>query len=248
MWHSVSIHALLAECDHHPVGCLPPVQGFNPRTPCGVRPETWPSNIRYQSVSIHALLAECDSNRKEGINNETVSIHALLAECDAASSRPGCYYGVSIHALLAECDLISTLHFTFPRCFNPRTPCGVRPRLRPLPKRKRRFQSTHSLRSATVVGRNADARQVVSIHALLAECDHIYGPVTQDQTGFNPRTPCGVRRCCTSKKQKFMKFQSTHSLRSATGHCDICETYKKVSIHALLAECDGSASRAGNSV
>nr|DAX05081.1 MAG TPA: hypothetical protein [Caudoviricetes sp.] len=55
--------------------------------------------------------------------------------------------------------------------FNPRTPCGVRHRFKPGRVIKCRFQSTHSLRSATA----AHHRQ------------------TAQKTGFNPRTPCGVR-------------------------------------------------------
>ena len=34
-------------------------------------------------------------------------------------------------------------------------------------------------------------------------------------------------------------FQSTHSLRSATGAVDVHSPDYYVSIHALLAECDG---------
>nr|DAY99802.1 MAG TPA: hypothetical protein [Caudoviricetes sp.] len=41
-------------------------------------------------------------------------------------------------------------------------------------------------------------------------------PILRWDSGFNPRTPCGVRRLCLSDN-------------------DICEI---VSIHALLAECD----------
>ena len=56
------------------------------------------------------------------------------------------------------------------------------------------FQSTHSLRSATqvtYVGGNWDQ---VSIHALLAECDQDWHVPPPQISGFNPRTPCGVRR------------------------------------------------------
>ena len=58
--------------------------------------------------------------------------------------------------------------------------------------------------------------------------------------GFNPRTPCGVRRTAFSLTTPIVGFQSTHSLRSATG-CELrpCEMFK-VSIHALLAECDSA--------
>ena len=78
------------------------------------------------------------------------------------------------------------------------------------------FQSTHSLRSATTYDAKEINRYLVSIHALLAECDceKPLSPVAVN--GFNPRTPCGVRH-----------EAGRHMVR----------TYD-VSIHALLAECD----------
>ena len=82
------------------------------------------------------------------------------------------YDEVSIHALLAECDLS------------------------PPPEKLKRlkFQSTHSLRSATV--------RLWLISRLLYS--------------FNPRTPCGVRRRKATYPHESGLFQSTHSLRSAT--------------------------------
>ena len=101
---SVSIHALLAECDllghtrSHLESC------FNPRTPCGVRHGGSVRNARTPPVSIHALLAECDPSRITAYQIGCVSIHALLAECD--SGGRGTWSCTS--------------------SFNPRTPCGVR--------------------------------------------------------------------------------------------------------------------------
>ena len=104
------------------------------------------------------------------------------------------------------------------RCFNPRTPCGVRPtQVQPLPPGGW-FQSTHSLRSATVQVSVSFSFYFVSIHALLAECD------------LKKRYALWTVR----------RFQSTHSLRSATEHSTLTFVDKSVSIHALLAECDGS--------
>ena len=191
---------------------------------------------------------------------------------------------VSIHALLAECDPYRLPQHKVIHSFNPRTPCGVRPGgLFPgvMPSR---FQSTHSLRSATFTGyatQNNDPFQSthslrsatnmfwligeaerVSIHALLAECDTSPGTHPAWHPGFNPRTPCGVRHHCLLPGNGNLRFQSTHSLRSATvimphllslpsrfqsthslrsatrasdGETKL--TYN-VSIHALLAECD----------
>ena len=100
--------------------------------------------------------------------------------------------------------------------FNPRTPCGVRHRFKPGRVIKCRFQSTHSLRSATA----AHHRQ------------------TAQKTGFNPRTPCGVRRLKMKPGLALLLFQSTHSLRSATDGGKPPLRLFGVSIHALLAECD----------
>ena len=146
---------------------------------------------------------------------------------------------VSIHALLAECDQRGGRLKWSQRSFNPRTPCGVRPSSRVAYLSSIKFQSTHSLRSATQMLSSSNAIRAVSIHALLAECDN------------NKR----------NTKLKNERFQSTHSLRSATGKdvcpmcwrprfnprtpCGVRHFYEGanrfayvVSIHALLAECD----------
>ena len=56
--------------------------------------------------------------------------------------------------------------------------------------------------------------------------------------GFNPRTPCGVRPERERGDIVICVFQSTHSLRSATGLLGMLYSRLIVSIHALLAECD----------
>ena len=160
--------------------------------------------------------------------------------------------------------------------FNPRTPCGVRPSVSCVTPLTGQFQSTHSLRSATQVLPQHEVRQVVSIHALLAECDlgiaytvpvvnvsiHAllaecdlgficsfpflpgFNPRTPcgvrppmlnwpcSWKGFNPRTPCGVRLKHTCDSTGDKRFQSTHSLRSATRLLGICFNVRPVSIHA----------------
>ena len=78
------------------------------------------------------------------------------------------------------------------------------------------FQSTHSLRSATTV---------------------TFG-FLWTFSRFNPRTPCGVRLAYKSGEYSEEMFQSTHSLRSATFWDLYDEDDDRVSIHALLAECD----------
>ena len=145
-----------------------------------------------------------------------VSIHALLAECDSTylfiTSK---HLRVSIHALLAECDPTNPTRREITKCFNPRTPCGVRQtsssrsttivlfqsthslrsatfvKIWDCPSTM--FQSTHSLRSATMDLSTAVDGGNVSIHALLAECDSTGATPGTINNSFNPRTPCGVR-------------------------------------------------------
>ena len=123
---------------------------------------------------------------------------------------------VSIHALLAECDTTSETINQTTESFNPRTPCGVRRFRRKAQVTRFRFQSTHSLRSATHGTFCPRWRTLVSIHALLAECDTNSDSFTLYTDSFNPRTPCGVRRGIGNRPARFRLFQSTHSLRSAT--------------------------------
>ena len=78
------------------------------------------------------------------------------------------------------------------------------------------FQSTHSLRSATGRVSHGYMLSRVSIHALLAECDRCGRRTFSGLLCFNPRTPCGVRRWQARAVSHREKFQSTHSLRSAT--------------------------------
>ena len=100
------------------------------------------------------------------------------------------------------------------------------------------FQSTHSLRSATRYARSYPSYLSVSIHALLAECDKTARNKVVQPFGFNPRTPCGVRHFPGIITLPTLRFQSTHSLRSATFYSLTHFSRLDVSIHALLAECD----------
>ena len=100
------------------------------------------------------------------------------------------------------------------------------------------FQSTHSLRSATAsAGCCVGGVKFQSTHSLRSATNgRATSPLTL--TGFNPRTPCGVRPCSSDVLGGYLKFQSTHSLRSATRTWPRLVKNVAVSIHALLAECD----------
>ena len=145
---------------------------FNPRTPCGVRQTggeiTW---TRCWFQSTHSLRSATHRFQLAAIHPLFQSTHSLRSATNAGSTSSARRL-VSIHALLAECDCSSVSFIFLLFCFNPRTPCGVRPE-----------KALCALDGKTV-----------SIHALLAECDGTFHSHLRGQIRFNPRTPCGVRR------------------------------------------------------
>ena len=193
---------------------------FNPRTPCGVRQTggeiTW-TRCWFQSThSLRSATGDCASysSVSSSFNPRTPCGVRLNIESSSDEEEEE----VSIHALLAECDSEDNAGTKRTIRFNPRTPCGVR----------------------LSMLRSGDWAFIVSIHALLAECDTITGFFLKRLRSFNPRTPCGVRLKADEKESiLWAVFQSTHSLRSATKEHETSSTTRKVSIHALLAECDG---------
>ena len=128
---------------------------------------------------------------------------------------------------------------------------------------RRRFQSTHPLRGATIKCLHPNALQsLISIHAPPAGCDIIVyrkvrKPVKFQSThplrgatalccnpffyinDFNPRTPCGVRRSKEIHGTGIRGFQSTHPLRGATLQEASMDQQARISIHAPPAGCDG---------
>ena len=161
------------------------------------------------------------------------ALRAPALSCCAGTRR------ISIHALLAERD----------HCFKAAQLNSIS------------FQSTRSLRSATMIHKQLKEEQKhfnprapcgarlalagssgdgvpISIHALLAERD-IRPPMRNSRSRhFNPRAPCGARPCRAVSKCAFALFQSTRSLRSATQLVRHLTLPLCISIHALLAERD----------
>ena len=146
-------------------------------------------------VSIHALLAECDGHVPR--NNKTIerfqSTHSLRSATYKTQQAKDLYLSFNPRTPcgVRPCESSHCNHATG---FNPRTPCGVR----------------HDIFRGTGDGTK------VSIHALLAECDRTMHGQTLATGSFNPRTPCGVRPAEAAPVAAPVKFQSTHSLRSAT--------------------------------
>ena len=100
--------------------------------------------------------------------------------------------------------------------FYPRSPCGERRSARPETRR----------------------RDVISIHALLAESDRLWA--FSDGSGCLFLSTLSLRRATPrqTKHCKKLRFLSTLSLRRATECRAIWNNRSGISIHALLAESD----------
>ncbi len=238
-------------------------------------------------ISIHALLAESDNKWEHTCPDDSISIHALLAESDRAfpfsAARRSLFQStlslrratlgpmqiiyttvISIHALLAESDLDSQTLLFVAKDFNPRSPCGERPDPSELGVGESLFQSTLSLRRATLSLLTSVAGLPISIHALLAESDdtglspeeiielisiHALLAESDGNTRTGNALPerfqstLSLRRATPRShfSQSFLSlFQSTLSLRRATGNPGDRYPGADISIHALLAESDFS--------
>ena len=145
---------------------------FNSRTPCGVRRVQLLMRRAFQSFQFTHPVRGATGTRAGAVASWLVSIHAPRAGCDLSTISMG---------LRAK-------------CFNSRTPCGVRQPASPTPKRSSTFQFTHPVRGATPT-----------------ECLHLSALIS-----FNSRTPCGVRRHSRFSLIKILQFQFTHPVRGAT--------------------------------
>ena len=101
------------------------------------------------------------------------------------------------------------------------------------------FQSTLSLRRATLQPPFTPIIHDISIHALLAESDPPIMSPSGMNSNFNPRSPCGERLSGLVVLVKVPGI-SIHALlaESDLGFCPWQPWSRPISIHALLAESD----------
>ncbi len=170
--------------------------GFNPRAPCGARP------IR----------------RRRGSLSSRVSIHAPRAGRDVdVCLKLGVPYRFQSTRPVRGATSVSSLPSASVRGFNPRAPCGARP--------KRRMSEAQ--------------KGKVSIHAPRAGRDPFIEDASVDTDCFNPRAPCGARPFVSTQGLSGYTFQSTRPVRGATGLVNVTVFRNYVSIHAPRAGRDG---------
>ena len=193
----ISIHALLAESDD--IVAAAEIAGhhnFYPRSPCGERRGMKAKEEKSVLISIHALLAESDPTRI-GIMLASILFLSTLSLRRATKPSPTnvhiCWLFLSTLSLRRATEYWVGGYGTANN-FYPRSPCGERPKTFP----------------------GVAEAMAISIHALLAESDGIYGPRTcsgrlflstlslrratrsrrwrlRPPNNFYPRSPCGER-------------------------------------------------------
>ena len=173
------------------------------------------------SISIHALHAECDRAVPAHISDRSADFNPRTP----CGVRHGKEYVIdvsaiiSIHALHAECDKVAVTFTAEMPDFNPRTPCGVRPSPSTWASCSvTLFQSTHSMRSATLVDvlRFLYHMRFQSTHSMRS-ATLSYWTNNCLQSVF--QSTHSMRSATKTKKSvdSLYLFQSTHSMRSATG-------------------------------
>ena len=100
------------------------------------------------------------------------------------------------------------------------------------------FQSTPSLRKATLLERWPCCYSNISIHTFLAEGDAPRLSHPRCRKHFNPHLPCGRRHFEQHGLSEDEVFQSTPSLRKATISDSYSFPFHAISIHTFLAEGD----------
>ena len=235
----ISIHAPLAGCDlsissHFPLDSLfqstHPLRGatdcfitsyklrshFNPRTPCGVRPSdcSMKSHAKYFNPRTPCGVRHClpPLSQYPAIFQSTHPLRGATEKYQEGYSYHEKFQ--STHPLRGATRWIlrCRIHYKY---FNPRTPCGVRPRHDRRAICGMRFQSTHPLRGATPL-----------------PCQLFY------QKQFQSTHPLRGATESTVTVIVALKFQSTHPLRGATAPRGRCNADILISIHAPLAGCD----------
>ena len=123
---------------------------------------------------------------------------------------------ISIHALLAESDIAFSIVSLLSIDFNPRSPCGERLVIHNQLTVVNKFQSTLSLRRATIRPASYVRRN----------------------RHFNPRSPCGERRADDEFRDQRTDFNPRSPCGERPSLIPTFDTRATISIHALLAESD----------
>ena len=194
-WRSVSIHAPRAGRDCSSPWCCARGRCFNPRAPCGARRRI--NRPCHQGRTRFNPRAPCGARRRPSPQSSLFRWFQSTRPVRGATPVSGIARKerrVSIHAPRAGRDVLMPEMVARVLCFNPRAPCGARPR----------------------ETREARPRRPVSIHAPRAGRDH-RGRVHRLGDSVSIHAPrAGRDGHVTSTHASEQRFQSTRPVRGAT--------------------------------
>ena len=191
---------------------------FNPRTPCGARPDRRPCRPDDGGISIHAPRVGRDNTSPIQLVQTNISIHAPRVGCDAGMRVLRGRGRISIHAPRVGRDEATWQKQNDLKNFNPRAPCGARLQTILLKSRNdaisihaprvgrdaRRTISAVSARTISIhaprVGRDPSVPTSTSTLWPFQSTRPVWGAtrksalVSATEPHFNPRAPCGARR------------------------------------------------------
>ena len=151
--NDISIHALLAESDDSLTDDVSTGGNFYPRSPCGERRLELFLYYQDNTISIHALLAESDNSSVNTADKEARFLSTLSLRRATLPAVPFRILRMLFLSTLSlrRATVAQGADFEHKMNFYPRSPCGERLRV--------------------VDGSKSSIE--ISIHALLAESDHI---------------------------------------------------------------------------
>ena len=160
---------------------------FNPRPPCGGR--------RGQTMRLTSPQSFQSTSPVWRTTARIVNISPALF--------------ISIHVPRVEDDTIINIVEDAGAYFNPRPPCGGRPRKPKKSLSHGTFQSTSPVWRTTADYCMACSSRTISIHVPRVEDDDSRAGICYQVLYFNPRPPCGGRPLCMILWQNSILFQST---------------------------------------
>ena len=214
----ISIHAPRVGSDNFSSSHSSMFQNFNPRSPCGERPDR---RLPAPGTGDFNPRSPCGERRlaDQAITDAySISIHAPRVGSDGRDGREGAWHQED---------------------FNPRSPCGERLRQRDTCRSGEHFNPRSPCGERRVPCEHGIVSYIISIHAPRVGSDRIRDFTFRDSEGFqstlpvwgatlvpldlpfffrhfNPRSPCGERPGRPKRRESSARFQSTLPVWGAT--------------------------------
>ena len=193
-------------------------ENFNPRSPCGERPQLLDISRCTATISIHAPRVGSDAADGRMSPGSVISIHAPRVGSDQDYRIFAAEYIISIHAPRVGSDIIQTAPVKgLSEEFQSTLPVWGATLLVFELLMRRLFQSTLPVWGATLCpSQTMRSERSISIHAPRVGSDNRQNTQNRGLSYFNPRSPCGERQKTRWNCPTLPIFQSTLPVWGAT--------------------------------